>query len=113
MHLIRSLKKSRYGDRDVQITIPNLTDTDKTPVLVDDIISTGITFLTVTKQLLAKNYKPPICIGVHALFNSEAKKLLLDVGVKEIISCNTILHESNQIDLTELISASILAELRK
>lgn len=96
------VKKTRYSDRNVSITIPEIEDTNKTPVLVDDIISTGSTMCAVIKQLLAMKLKKPICIGIHALFNQEDYQNLLNAGAKEVISCNTIPHFSNKIDITEL-----------
>lgn len=100
-------KKNRFGDRKVLIKIPDIHDTSKTPVLIDDIISTGTTLCTIIPQLLAQRLKKPICIGIHALFNQKTYKKLLQVGTREIISCNTILHPSNKIDITDILIEGI------
>lgn len=99
--------KNRYGDRKVTIILPEINDTSKTPVLVDDIISTGTSMCVVIQQLLAKKFKKPICIGVHALFNQEAHENLMRAGAQEIISCNTITHPSNKIDITDILIEGI------
>lgn len=102
-------KKVRHEDRKVSIEIPDITDDNKTPVIVDDIISTGISMSVLIKQLLSKNIKNPICISIHALFNQEAYKDLLDVGAQQVVSCNTIPHFSNKIDITDIIFEEIKA----
>ena len=43
-----------------------------TPVLVDDIISTGRTMIETLNHLRAAQMKPAICIGVHAVFAGRA-----------------------------------------
>ena len=101
------IKKIRYGDRKISITLPDLDATDKTPVLIDDIISTATSMIAVTEQLIARQFQKPICIGVHALFNLEAEKKLLQAGAQCIISCNTIPHSSNGIDITDVVIARL------
>lgn len=98
------LTKIRHGDFDVAISIPNLGNYKNcTPVLLDDIISTGRTLIETIQHLKTLGMKPAICIGVHALFVSNAYEELQKTGVQAIVSCNTIAHESNQIDISELI----------
>jgi len=98
------LTKIRHGDRDVEVSIPNF-DTYKNhiPVLVDDIISTGRTMIETIGHLRNAGMKPAICIGVHAIFAGNAFQEIKDSGAKEIITCNTIPHESNQIDISGLL----------
>jgi ribose-phosphate pyrophosphokinase len=100
-------KKTRQGDRKVAITIPEIDDINKTPILVDDIISTGTSMCAVIQKLLTQNLKKPICIGIHALFNQEAYQNLIQVGAQEIISCNTVPHPSNKIDVTDVLLEGI------
>lgn len=100
-------KKTRHGDRKVTIEIPTINEVDKTPVIVDDIISSGTSMRVAIQQLVARKFKSPICIGVHALFNNETHKSLLQAGAQDIISCNTIPHRSNQIDITDIILEGI------
>lgn len=100
-------KKNRYGDKKVTVAIPEINDISKTPVLVDDIVSTGSSMCALIQQLLEKKFKKPICIGVHALFNQEAHENLIQAGAQEIISCNTIPHPSNKIDITNILLEGI------
>jgi ribose-phosphate pyrophosphokinase len=98
------LTKVRHGDRDVEISVPLIEKhKDLTPVLVDDIISTGRTMIETIKHLKTAGMKPPICVGVHAVFAGNAYQEILNSGAKEIITCNTIPHESNRIDISDLL----------
>jgi len=106
------IKKIRYGDRRVSISIPEINADDKTPVLIDDIVSTGTTMATVIQSLAAKQFQKPIAIVVHALFSRETEKNLLRAGAEKIISCNTISHFSNTIDISDLLLESLKNLLR-
>lgn len=98
-HLI--LEKNRKGDKNVEVSIPSIEQyRDFTPVLIDDIISTGMTMIETIKHLRALKMASPICIGVHAIFAGDAYKILLSSGVAKIITCNTIPHVSNGIDVS-------------
>jgi ribose-phosphate pyrophosphokinase len=98
------LTKVRYGDRDVQVSIPDVSKyKEHTPVLVDDIISTGRTMIETIGHLKNAGMKPPICIGVHAVFSGNTYQEIKNSGAKEVITCNTIPHESNRIDIHDLL----------
>lgn len=98
------LEKIRQGDRAVEISIPNIKKyQNSTPVLIDDIISSGVTMIKTVQQLQSFNMKAPVCIGVHAIFADNAYQDLLASGVEKIITCNTITHPSNGIDISDQI----------
>jgi ribose-phosphate pyrophosphokinase len=98
------LQKERLGDKDVKITIPQIENyRDFTPVLVDDIISTAHTMIETVTHLKNLGMKAPVCIGVHAVFSCSAFEDLKNSGTETIITCNTIPHESNKIDITGLL----------
>ncbi len=98
------LEKIRRGDRDVQIALPDLQRyREHTPVLVDDIISTGHTMLEVIAQLRAANFAAPVCAAVHGLFSENAEEKLLAAGTQRIVTCNTVAHRTNAIDVGALL----------
>lgn len=102
------LEKIRRGDREVEVSVPNVERwKDHTPVLVDDIISTGHTMLKTIAHLKKAGMKPPVCIGIHGIFAENAFAGLKAAGAQKILSCNTIAHVSNQIDVSEIISDKI------
>lgn len=98
------LTKIRHGDRQVEVSVPQFDIyKEHNPVLVDDIISTARTMIETIGHLKNSGMKPVVCIGVHAIFTQNAFQELKDSGAKKIISCNTISHESNQIDISDLL----------
>ncbi|EHL30718.1 ribose-phosphate pyrophosphokinase [Legionella drancourtii] len=102
------LEKVRKGDNLVETSMPNIElYRDLTPILVDDIISTAATMIETVTHLKSLKMKAPICIGVHALFSGNAYEELLNAGAEKIITCNTIKHPSNGIDMKDIIIKSI------
>lgn len=98
------LNKERHGDRNVDISFPETSAfRERTPVLVDDIISTAHTMIVTVKRLLELGFKQPTCVGVHAIFADNSFQELQDAGAAQIVTCNTIAHSSNGIDLSPLI----------
>ena len=103
----RVLRKERRGDRDVEITLPDLHEfRDRTPVLVDDIVSSGRTMIETARALRAQGMRPPLCIAVHALLSSDAYAGLREVA-GAVVSTNTVTHESNRIDVATLLSEGV------
>jgi ribose-phosphate pyrophosphokinase len=100
------LEKIRHGDKDVEVSVPHLAKyKSHTPVLVDDIISTARTMIETVGHLKRAGMKPPICIGVHAVFSGNAYKDILNAGAEKAITCNTIQHESNGIDISDMFGS--------
>ncbi|MEJ8804284.1 ribose-phosphate pyrophosphokinase [Pontibacter sp. H249] len=106
------LTKTRLGDREVQVTQPEMAAYQKhTPVLVDDIISTARTMIETVQHLKRLTPQSPVCIGVHAVFAAGAHEELLQAGAGTIITCNTIVHLSNGITTDRLLAEAILSQV--
>lgn len=102
------LEKIRHGDKSVEVSVPQVKHyKNHTPVLVDDIISTARTMIETVEHLKRAGMKSPVCVGVHAVFADSAYRDLMRLGVKQIVTCNTIPHESNQIDLSDILASEI------
>jgi ribose-phosphate pyrophosphokinase len=102
------LTKIRHGDKDVEVSVPDVEKyQNHTPILVDDIISTARTMIETIKHLQKAKMQPPICIGIHAIFAGDAYEQLKKSAVKEIVTCNTIQHISNKIDVSRILSEEI------
>ncbi len=102
------LEKTRRGDRDVIVSVPEVERwRNHTPVLVDDIVSTGRTMIETIGHLAAAGMKPPVCIAVHGVFADRAFQDLRDAGAARIVTSNTIAHETNGIDVTALIADGV------
>lgn len=103
------LKKTRQGDHEVQITFPDLSIYKNcTPVLIDDIISSGATMMEAAKSLKEKGMHPPVCVAVHAIFGGDSFVRLKNSNIAKIVTCNTIGHSTNEIDLADLIANAVI-----
>jgi ribose-phosphate pyrophosphokinase len=108
------LRKERLGDSDVRISVPDLDPwRDRTPVLVDDIISTARTMIETVGHLVRAGLKAPVCVGVHAVFAGSALPDLRAAGAGRIVTCNTIPHPSNGIDVGPLIARGLQTQARR
>ena len=59
------------------------------------------------KHLLQAGMRPPVCIGIHAVFSGNAYRDLRNAGVARVVTCNTIPHASNAIDLSQPIATEV------
>ena len=101
------LEKTRRGDRDVSVSEPHceeLVSASRTPVLIDDIVSTGKTMVAATRQLRAAGTAPPMCVAIHAVFADSVETELVSAGAAGIITCDTIVHASNRICVADPIA---------
>lgn len=102
------LSKTRQGDRDVVVSVPNVERwRAHTPVLIDDIVSTARTMIETVTHLRRAGLAAPVCIAVHAVFAQTAYDDLRAAGAADIVSCDTIIHASNRIALASVIAAGV------
>lgn len=108
------LAKVRHGDREVDVSVPEVEKwSDHTPVLVDDIISTGHTILETVQQLRGQGLKPPVCVAVHGIFAEAAEERLHAAGVVRLVTTNAIPHASNAIDLSGVLADGVQQLMRQ
>lgn len=101
------LQKVRHGDRDVEISLPDLGHwRNHTPVLIDDIISSARTMIAAISQLRNQVSNPAVSVGVHGVFAPGAYEGLKAISSR-IVTTNTIPHETNAIDVTPLLLEAI------
>ncbi|MFT3693932.1 MAG: ribose-phosphate diphosphokinase [Kofleriaceae bacterium] len=98
------LLKTRRGDRDVSVSESKRTWNGHTPVLVDDIVSTGRTLIEATRSLRAAGSEAPVCVAIHAVFSDQVEGALVNAGASGIVTCNTITHASNRICVADSIA---------
>ena len=101
--------KQRLGDRQVEISLPELDLTEKVIVIVDDVISSGETIAMAAQQCLARGAKRVDVLTTHALFASGAMERLQAIGVGEVWSTDSISHTSNCIPLAPLLAEAVRA----
>lgn len=106
------LDKIRHGDHQVEVSLPDIDKLrGKTPVLVDDIISTARTMIAATEHVVSAGLSRPLCVGVHAIFAGSAYEDLLASGAARVITCNTVPHPTNAIDVYQDLAESVRALL--
>lgn len=102
------LQKIRRGDRDVEVSVPQVERwRDHTPVLVDDIVSTARTMIEAVKHLQRIGLAAPVCVGVHAVLAGQAYDDLLRAGAARVVTTNSIAHSSNALDLAPDVTAAV------
>lgn len=102
------LRKARSGDRDVRITLPDLSQwRGLQPVLVDDIVSSGRTMIEAAVLLREAQFPAPVCCAVHAIFAQQAYADLLQVAAR-VVSTDTVAHVSNGMSVVSQV-AGLLA----
>jgi ribose-phosphate pyrophosphokinase len=107
------LEKRRRGDRDVEVSVPQVDrHRDRTPVVVDDIVSTAHTMIAAVGRLRGAGLAAATCIGVHALFAANAYEELKAAGAARIVTCDTVCHASNGIDVAPAIAEAVAGLIR-
>ena len=100
--------KQRRGDRDVEVALPPVDFSGKHVVLLDDVISSGFTIQQAAIELIKAGCTQVDAACTHALFAPGAMEALQQAGVTDIISCNSIPHNTNRIDLSPLLAGAVL-----
>lgn len=103
------LEKTRRGDREVSVSPPPAGGWNgHTPVVIDDIVSTGKTMIEATRQLRAAGSAAPLCVAIHAVFADDVLDELVTAGAAGIVTCDTIAHASNRICVLDPIAEAAL-----
>ncbi len=101
--------KIRHGDKDVEIALPELDFDGRTVVLIDDIASSGQTLAVAAKNCLAKNAAHVDVLVTHALFAGDCEQRLIQAGVRNIWSSDSVSHKSNSIPLWSLLCEAVIS----
>ena len=98
-----TMRKTRYGDRDVSIDMPGLEAfRGRRPVLADDMISSGHTMEVAVRQLMSEGFDAPLCLAVHGILAEHALERLQQAGA-EVVTTNTIPGPAAHLDVTPLM----------
>lgn len=73
-------------------------------LIVDDMISTGTSIMKTIELLKKYHIGDVYAICTHALLLDDAKQKLLNAGIKEVISTNSIPNQFAKVDLSSVIS---------
>lgn len=101
------MEKTRRGDFDVSVDLPDLAGHAlRTPVLIDDIASSGRTLIAAADLLAKRGMARPVCAVVHALFAGDAFARLQAVAAR-VVSCDSVPHPSNAVPLAPLVARAL------
>lgn len=105
------LTKIRRGDRDVEVSLPSADAAlRRTPVIVDDIVSSGRTSIETLGHLKRLGLPAAVSVVIHPVFAEDAYAQLLAAGAARVVSTDSIPHPSNAISIAGLL-ATASAEL--
>ena len=108
------LRKVRSGDRSVDVSVPESAALrEGTPVILDDIASSGVTMARAVERLLAAGTAAPVCLVIHAVFADGAQDTIMSAGAAGIISTDTIPHSTNVIGIADILSETTLSVLKE
>ena len=102
------MAKHRRGDHAVELVLAPMAGVEgRQPVLVDDIVASGGTIRAASRLLASAGLPLRWVVAVHAVADPlSAKALEREAGV-ELVTCNTIPHPSNRIDVLDAIRTAV------
>jgi ribose-phosphate pyrophosphokinase len=94
------LQKQRHGDRNVEVSLLDAESArGRTPVIVDDIVSSGRTVIETLGHLHRLGLPAAVCVAIHAVFAEDAYDQLLKAGAARVASTDSIPHLSNAMSI--------------
>jgi len=105
-------RKTRRGDRTVDIDLPDAAIIAGRPVILfDDIVSSGGTIIACAKTLLAAGATRVDVIVTHALFPPTMLDDFTAAGIASVRSTSSVPHPTNAIALDGLLAAALAGEV--
>jgi ribose-phosphate pyrophosphokinase len=100
-------RKTRRGDTDVEVELPQAEVKGREVVLVDDVASSGHTLAAAARALIAAGAARVDAVVTHAVLAPEAGATLKAAGISEFWSTDTVPHESNALSVVPLIADAL------
>jgi ribose-phosphate pyrophosphokinase len=100
-------RKTRHGDKHVDIELPDVPVQGRAVVLLDDIASSGHTLAQAARLLLQAGASSVDVAITHALFSGDALQVVQGAGVRHIWSTDAVAHESNCVGLAPLLAQAV------
>ena len=105
-------RKTRRGDRSVEIDFAGQTVVAGRPVLlVDDIVSSGGTLIACARALKQSGATTIDAVITHALFPPGMVEEFARAGIRSIRSTSSVAHPTNAIPLDAVLAAALRNEL--
>jgi ribose-phosphate pyrophosphokinase len=87
--------------------------TDHTPIIIEDMIDTGGTIVSVVEGLQEKGAKAAYICATHPLFSDNAAQRLIHAGIKEVVVTDSIAFENLGDSFKVLSVAPLLSDAIK
>lgn len=100
-------RKTRHGDKQVDIELPDVDVAGRAVVLLDDVASSGHTLAQAARLLLHSGARSVDVAVTHALFSGDALAIVQSAGVGRIWSTDAVRHESNRVGLAGLLAQAL------
>jgi ribose-phosphate pyrophosphokinase len=102
-------RKTRHGDRQVDIELPDLPFAGRAVVLMDDVASSGHTVAQAARLLKAAGATSVDVAVTHALFAAGAVQLIREAGAGQIWSTDCVPHASNAVSIVPAVAEVLRA----
>ncbi len=100
-------EKTRQGDKQVLMALPEYAFNNQAVIIIDDMASTGRTLATASRLLLQAGVQQIYAVITHPLFCDDAVQHIMQAGIKNIWSTDSISHSSACINLDKLLAQAI------
>ena len=101
------LEKTRISGTEVRIKPANADCTGKNILIVDDMISTGGTIVTATRQLKEAGAKTVTVACTHGVFVNNALDRLEGSNIDNVLSANTLVSKVSKISVAKIIARAL------
>jgi ribose-phosphate pyrophosphokinase len=102
-------RKTRRGDREVEVCLPDTDVRGRAVVLLDDVASTGRTLAAAARGALAQGAASVDVAVTHALFIGDALAQVHAAGVRHVWSSDCVPHGSNAVSVVPLLAQAVRA----
>lgn len=106
---VGTCRKTRNGDRNVRVELPDIEVAGRQVVLMDDVASSGHTVARAAEALLDAGAASVDVAITHALFAGDALAVIQAAGVGELWSTDCIAHDSNAIAMAPVLAEALAA----
>lgn len=103
-------EKKRKGDREISIKLPQNNIEGMEVIIVDDVISSGMTIVECAKALKLHGAHKIYVAATHMVCQDEVLSMLAQAGVSRVFSTDSIEHSTNAVSLAPLLADTLSEE---